>query len=274
MHTVDSHGAKIPALGFGTFRLDHDDALRMVTAALDIGYRHIDTAQLYGNEASVGEALAGASVSRDEVFLTTKVWIDKFHDGPLQRSVEGSLKKLRVDAVDLLLLHWPNPQVPLRETLRALCEVKRSGMARHIGVSNFTVALLAEVAAQCEEPIVANQVEYHPRLSQAPVLERLRADGVSLTAYSPLAQGALVDDEVLGAIGAAHGKSASQVALRWLIQQEGVSAIPRTRTESRARANFEIFDFALSDDEMARVGALARPDGRVVNPGIAPRWDT
>lgn len=273
IHTVDRLGASIPALGFGTFRLDGPSARRMVEHALSLGYRHIDTAQLYKNEADVGAALAASSVPRQDIFLTTKVWIDKFEPKDLKRSVEISLQKLGTEP-DLLLLHWPNPRIPLESTLPALAEVKRQGLARHIGVSNFTVALLQEATRLCPEPLVTNQVEYHPYLDQGPVLEACQQHGMSLTAYSPLAQGKLLDDPALTAIGRHHGKSAAQVALRWLFQQPGVISIPRTSSEENAQANLDILDFSLSDEEMAAIDDLKRPDGRVVNPPIAPHWDT
>lgn len=276
MWTVTARDAQIPALGFGTFTLVPDDCRRMVRAALDMGYRHIDTAQIYENEAAVGEALAEAGVARHDLWLTTKVWVSAFRDGDLQRSVDESLQRLRVDHVDLLLLHWPNPEVELAETLGAIAAVKRAGKARHIGISNFTVALTEQAVALSPEPLVTNQVEYHPYLNQDPVLAAARGHGMAVTAYSPIAQGAIMGDPVLKDIGAAHGgRSEVQVALRWLIQQDGVCAIPRTRSEDHARSNLDIFDFELSADEMAAIKALQRPDGRQISPdGLAPKWDT
>jgi 2,5-diketo-D-gluconate reductase B len=216
MDVVNAHGAVIPKLGFGTFPLKNDDARRMVAHALNAGYRHIDTAQMYGNESEVGEAIAiaNASVQREDVFLTTKVWPDNFGDGPLQKSVEESLTKLRVDAVDLLLLHWPKFDRPLDETVRALNAVHRAGLARNIGVSNFTVTLISDAWAATEVPLVNNQVEYHPYVNQGPVLNVVRERGMSLTAYMPNARGTVFDDETLRAIGDPHGKTPGQVALR------------------------------------------------------------
>lgn len=274
MDVAKAHGAAIPKLGFGTFPLKDDDARRMVAHALKAGYRHIDTAQMYANEAEVGEAIANAEVPRDEIFLTTKVWPDNFGDGPLQTSVEESLAKLRVDAVDLLLLHWPKFDRPLDETVRALNAVQRAGMARHIGVSNFTAALLGEAWAVTEVPLANNQVEYHPYLNQGPVLEVVRDRGMTLTAYMPNARGKVFEDETLREIGAPHGKTPGQVALRWLYQQDGVVAIPRTASEAHADENIGILDFALSNDEVKQIDALAQPDGRLLNPpGLAPTWD-
>lgn len=273
MHYVEAHGARIPALGLGTFRLEGAVARRMVGYALALGYRHIDTAQMYGNEAEVGQGVADSAVPRDQIWLTTKIWPDDYGDGPLQRAAELSVRRLRTEP-DVLLLHWPNPRVPLAETIGALNDVQRRGLTRHIGISNCPVALIRESVALSEAPLILNQVEYHPYLSQRAVLAELRRHGMALTAYSPIAQGRVFGDPVLERIGARHGKNPGQVALRWLIQQDGVSAIPRSSRESQAKANFEIFDFELSDGEMAEIAGLARPDGRVVNPaGFAPAWD-
>jgi 2,5-diketo-D-gluconate reductase B len=245
----------------------------MVGYALAMGYRHIDTAQMYGNESEVGRALVASGIAREEVFITTKIWPDSFRNGDLQDAAPRSLERLGLDAVDLLLLHWPNPMVPLAETIGALNEVAAQGLARHIGISNFTRALLAEAVALSERPLVANQVEYHPFLDQSALLERLREQGMALIAYSPLAQGAVFRDPSLKAIAEAHGRTPGQVALRWLIQQPGVAAIPRSSKPERAAENLAVFDFALSDQEMATISALSRPGGRLVDPGIAPAWD-
>jgi diketogulonate reductase-like aldo/keto reductase len=273
MHHVEAHGARIPALGFGTFRLEGSVARRMVGYALSIGYRHIDTAQMYGNEAEVGEAIEASAVARDEIWLTTKIWPDNYGNGPLQRAAEQSVRRLRTEP-DLLLLHWPNPRVPLAETVGALNDAKRRGLTRHIGISNCPRALIRDSVALSAAPLILNQVEYHPFLSQRAVLEELRAHGMALTAYSPIAQGRVFDDPTLAQIGRRHGKNPGQVALRWLIQQERVAAIPRSSREANAKANLAIFDFALSADEMAEIAALAKPGRRFVNPaGMAPQWD-
>jgi diketogulonate reductase-like aldo/keto reductase len=273
MIQVETQDVRIPALGLGTWQLDGEVARRMVGYALGLGYRHIDTAQMYGNEAEVGAAIAESPVPRDQIWLTTKIWPDNFRAGPLQRAAEESVRRLGTEP-DLLLLHWPNAGVPLQETIGALNEVKRRGLARNIGISNFTVALIREALALSREPLVANQIEYHPYLSQAAVLAELRARGMALIAYSPLAKGRVLPDQTLARIGERHGKSVGQVALRWLIQQDGVAAIPRSSREAGAKANLEIFDFDLSEAEMAEIFALAHPGGRQVEmPGFAPRWD-
>jgi diketogulonate reductase-like aldo/keto reductase len=261
---VRSGDVLIPALGFGTWQLDDGTAQPLVEQALEIGYRHIDTAQIYRNERDVGAGIAASGIKRDDIFLTTKVWIDHFADGPLQTSVERSLEKLKVDHVDLLLLHWPKPDVPLAETIAALNEVKERGLTRAIGVSNFPSAVLAQAQKLSKAPLATDQVEYHPYLSQKTLIAAAHAAGTSITAWSPLAQGKVAEDPVLIAIGQAHGKTPGQVTLRWLIQQ-GVIAIPRTKTPARVVENFDILDFELTDVEMASVFALARPDGRLGN---------
>ncbi|MEK0084576.1 aldo/keto reductase [Benzoatithermus flavus] len=274
MHKVNGNGAPIPALGFGTWELRDAQARHMVEAALEIGYRHIDTAQMYGNEAEVGAALRASGLKRDELFVTTKIWPDRFRSGDLQRSVVESLEKLQLDAVDLLLLHWPNPDVPLPETMVALNDCAERGWARHIGVSNFTAAMLVEAMRLSSHPLATNQVEYHPFLSQRTVLEACRTNGMALTAYCPLARGRVFEDPTLARIAQRHGKTAGQVALRWLVQQEGVVAIPRSSRVEHARANFQIFDFSLSEPEMVEIAALGKPEGRIVAVGgSVPAWD-
>jgi diketogulonate reductase-like aldo/keto reductase len=259
---VRSGDVLMPALGFGTWQLDNGTAVPLVEKALEVGYRHIDTAQIYRNERDVGAAIRNSGIKRDEIFLTTKVWIDHFADGDLQRSAEKSLEKLGVDHVDLLLLHWPKPDVPLAQTLKALNEVRSRGLTRAIGLSNFPSALLEEAAQLSEAPIATDQVEYHPYLSLKTLIAKAHALGTSITAWSPLAQGKVAQDPTLIEIGRAHGKTPGQVTLRWLIQQ-GVIAIPRTSNPARIAENFDILDFSLTDEEMTRIHGLARPDGRL-----------
>jgi 2,5-diketo-D-gluconate reductase B len=273
MHNVTANGASIPALGFGTWALPDDRVQPLVEHALSVGYRHLDTAQMYGNEAAVGAGLKASGLERDQVFLTTKIWPDNFAEADFRRAADERLRLLGVDRLDLLLLHWPSKTVPLAETIRALNAVKEAGQTRHIGVSNFTTKLIDEAVRLSAAPLVTDQVEYHPFLSQAKVMAKLAEQGMSLTAYCPLARGKVVDDPVLSEIGRAHGKSATQVALRWLVQQEGVIAIPRSSSEARIEANLQVFDFELSAAEMARVHGLGSPDGRVVAIAVAPEWD-
>lgn len=240
---VDANGAVIPSIGLGTWELRGRACARLVEQALRLGYRHIDTAQIYENERDVGDGLRASGVKRDDVFVTTKVWTTHFAPNDLERSAKESLNKLRLTDVDLLLLHWPNPRVPLKETLGALAHAKQLGLARHIGVSNFTVALIEEAVAACPEPLVCDQVEFHPYLDQAKVLDACGRNGMALVAYSPVAKGRIRSDQTLGEIGQAHGKTAAQVCLRWLVQQN-VAAIPRT---SRVERLSEISTFSTSN---------------------------
>src|SRR6202048_2968981 len=268
---VEANGAKIPAIGLGTWELRGRACARLVEQALRLGYRHIDTAQVYENEREVGEGLRAARVRREEVFVTTKVWTTHFAPNELERSAKESLTKLRLSEVDLLLLHWPNPHVPLAETLGALAHVKKLGMARHIGVSNFTVALIEEARALCPEHLVRVQVEYHPYLDQTRVLDACARHSMALVAYSPVAEGRIETDETLARIGAKHGKTAAQVCLRWLVQQN-VAAIPRTSRIERLSENIEIFDFGLSDDDMRQISAMGSATGRPTDFGFVPTW--
>ncbi len=270
---LDVHGAKMPKLGFGTWQLEGEDAADGVQEALKIGYRHIDTAQIYKNEAEVGDGLWRGGVPREDIFLTTKVWMDQFRSGDLERSARESLDRLKTDYVDLLLLHWPVEEVPLEETIQALNAVQKAGLARHIGVSNFTTKWLGEAVAVSEVPLAFNQVEYHPFLDQDPVLTALRGYSMGLTAYSPLAQGKVFDEPVLTEIAAAHGVSPAQITLKWLIDQDSVSAIPRSSSKEHIRSNFEIFDIDLSDEETRRISDLRSSTGRIIDPSWAPAWD-
>lgn len=274
MFNVTANGASIPALGFGTFRIPGPDVLRIVPHALKAGFRHIDTAQIYGNEGEVGEAIVNSGVARNDVFLTTKVWVENYRHDAFLASVDESLKKLRTDHVDLLLLHWPNEAVPLAEQIGALNEVRKAGKVRHIGVSNFNRNLMAQSVALSEAPIVTNQIEYHPYLNQDAVIEAAREAGMAVTGYYGMADGKVFSDPVLKDIAAGHGKSVAQIVLRWLVQQEGVIALSKTVSEARVAENVAIFDFALSDEEMATIRARAVAGGRIVSPdGLAPVWD-
>ena len=270
--TIKAGGAEIPLLGFGTWMLESDDARRMTAAAIDIGYRHIDTAWIYRNEAAVGQGLRDSGVARDDVFVTTKIWVQHFRDGDLQRQAEESAQSLGFTP-DLLLLHWPKSTPPMAETIRALNDAKERGLTRHIGVTNFPSAQFRQAAALSEAPLITNQVEHHPYLAIDTLKAVARDLGSSITAWSPLAQGKIADDDVLAGIARAHGKTPGQVTLRWLIQN-GVIAIPRTTKESRAKENFNVFDFTLSADEIARIDGLARADGRLgdwIDPEF--QWD-
>lgn len=274
MQTVNANGAHIPQLGFGTFRMPENDVLSILPKALQAGFNHVDTAQIYENEAAVGKAIRQSAVVRENIFLTTKVWVANYAKAAFAASVEESLRKLKTDHVDLLLLHWPNDAVPLDVQIAELNAVRERGLTRHIGVSNFNTALMAEAVRLSPAPLATNQVEYHPFLDQTKVREAAETYGMALTAYFAMADGKVPAAPVLKEIGAAHGKSAAQVALRWLIQQPDVVALTKTVTEARLAENLAIFDFALTPDEMKRIHALARSDGRIVSPdGLAPAWD-
>ena len=259
---VEANGARIPAIGLGTWELSGRPAARVIEQALRLGYRHIDTAQAYDNEREVGDGMRASGVRRDDVFLTTKVWTNHFAPNDLERSVKESLARL----------HWPNSHVPLAETLGALSHAKTMGLTRHIGVSNFTVALIEQAVALSPEPLVCNQVEYHPYLDQAKVRAACDQHGLALVAYSPIAKGRIKTDQTLAELGRAHRKTPAQVCLRWLLQQN-VAAIPRTMRVERLSENIDVFDFELSDDEMGRIASLANPGGRLTDFGFAPKWD-
>lgn len=275
MQIINANGAAIPALGFGTFRLDESQVAAVLPRALQVGFRHIDTAQIYQNEYGVGAALQHSGVPRADIFLTTKVWVTEFAPKRFRASVEESLRRLQTDYVDLLLLHWPEgSNVPREAQIAGLNDVRAKGMTRHIGVSNYSSAQMSEAAALSKAPLVTNQVEYHPWLSQSAVLARARELGMSVTAYYAMADGRSVKDPLLQEIGQRHGKSAAQVTLRWLLQQQNVVALSKTARPDRLEENFSVFDFALSEDEMNAIFALAEPQGRIVSPAnLAPQWD-
>jgi 2,5-diketo-D-gluconate reductase B len=272
--SVTAKHAKIPLLGLGTWDLRGRTCARMVEAALRLGYRAIDTAEMYDNEREVGEGLHASGVKRGDVFVTTKVWPSHFAPRELERAARDSLNRLHLREVDLLLLHWPNPQIPLADTLGALCKVKRDGLARHIGVSNFTVKLVEQAVRLSTEPLVCNQIECHPFLDQSKVIGACRKHGMAVIAYSPIARGGARNDKLLARIGAAHRKTAAQVCLRYLVQQD-IAVIPRTSKEQRLAENAAIFDFALSVAEMKEIAGLTRRDGRVVDWSYSGRmqWD-
>ena len=271
--TLKAHGAEIPAIGFGTSGLGYIRAEHIATA-LKAGYRHIDTARKYGTEPAVGEGIRASGIARREIFVCTKVSHENLHAGDFARSVDESLKALGVDYVDLLLVHWPEKNTPLAETMAALARAKRQGLARHVGVANFNIAMLDEAIRLCPEPLVTLQAECHPYLDQTKVIAACRERGLALTAYCPLARGRLQGDEALTEIGQRYGKSCAQVALRWLMQQNIIAAIPRSSNAARIAENISVFDFELDEEDMRRIGALKRPDGRTANPvGRAPVWD-
>jgi 2,5-diketo-D-gluconate reductase B len=270
---LSAQGATIPAIGFGTSQLG--DCAEIVATALKLGYRHIDTAWKYGSEQGVGEGIRASGVPRREIFLCTKVSHEYLRAADFARSVEESLRNLQVDYVDLLHVHWPTvDNIPLAETMGALAKARRDGFARHIGVANFNIALLEEALRLCPEPLVSLQAECHPYLDQSKVLAYCRKAGLIFTAYCPLARGRLFKDPVLTDIANRKGKTIAQIALRWLMQQGNIAAIPRSSNPKHIAESLEVFDFELTDDEMRKIFALKRPDGRIANPkGRAPAWD-
>lgn len=261
----------VPALGIGTWQLKGDACRKALAEALSVGYRHIDTAQAYGNEAEVGEALAGSGIPREELFLTTKVWREHLDERGVKDSFDASLERLGLDYVDLLLIHWDDDSVPMEETLSAMDDLRDRGKVKHVGVSNFTVPKLQQARKASRSPIFANQIEYHPFLGQNPIRAYCREHDILVTAYCPIARGEVTDNTVLREIADTHGKSNVQVTLRWLLQQDQVMAIPKSEDPSHIRDNFDIFDFELSSVEMDRIFALDRNE-RLIDPEFAPDW--
>jgi diketogulonate reductase-like aldo/keto reductase len=270
MQYVEANGARIPALGLGTW--DLHGAAEIVEQTLRLGYRYIDTAEMYGTGTEVGEGLRASGVARDEVFVTTKVWPDHLAPAALERAAKASLARLGLADVNLLLIHWPNPRIPLADTIGALCRMKVMGLTRNIGVSNFTVPLIEEAVRLSTEPLVTNQIEWHPFLDQSKVVAACRRHGLSVTAYSPIARGRAGNDATLDTIGARHGKSGAQVSLRFLLQ-EGAIAVPRTSRRERLAENLGVFDFKLDAAEMEEIRGLGGETGRVVDWSGAPEWD-
>jgi 2,5-diketo-D-gluconate reductase B len=276
MNVVAANGAKIPVIGLGTMTLMDAVCIEAVETALRLGYRHIDTAERYRNETEVGEGLRRGlranGLAREDVFVTTKVFHDRLAAADFERSLDQSLRNLELSWVDLLLIHWPNPKVPLKETLDLLCKARRDGRAKHVGVANFTTSLLQDAVKLASEPLVTNQIEVHPFIDQDKVLAACRVHGLAVTAYCPLARGKVPGNDVLARIGRAHGKTSAQIALRYLVQQ-GIIPIPRTSNPDHLAANLATFDFTLSDVEMTEIAGLKHTGLRVVNPPHAPRWD-
>lgn len=274
MKIIQAGGARIPAIGLGTYRLEGSTATEMVAHAIDLGYRHIDTARMYANEREVGEGIRRSGARRDDLFVTTKVWRGDIAKGDLQRSAEAAVEALGIGPVDLLLIHWPNADIPLEDSIEALNDTVARGLTKHIGVANFTSAMLDEAAAMSENPIVCNQVEFHPFLSQDAILDACRRHGMALVAYSPIGQGkTLLHDRTIAAIAGKHGRTPAQVALRWEIQQEAVAAIPRTSNPDRLAENLDVFGFELSEEETRDIAGLSKRRARLVNPDFAPNWD-
>jgi 2,5-diketo-D-gluconate reductase B len=268
--TLAVQGATIPKLGLGTWQLTGSDCVVAVRDALELGYDHIDTARAYGNEQQVGQGLHDSGRNRGEVFLTTKLWYTELSAVGVHDQLERSLRDLRTEYVDLLLIHWPSRRVPLAETLGAMLDAREAGRARHLGVSNFPSTLLRE--ALHHAPLICDQVEYHPFLGQPHLLGVARERDLLVTAFSPLAQGAALRDPVIRDIGEAHGRSPAQVVLRWLLDQPNVAAVPKAASHEHRAANLAVFDFELTDEQRGRIAGLER-GLRTIDPSWAPDWD-
>jgi len=275
MLNVNVGNAAIPAIGFGTYGMSAADVYRLIPAALGAGFRHIDTAQIYRNEGEIGECVAASGIPRSEIFLTTKVWVSNYSERLFEASVNESLRKLKTDYIDLLLLHWPGSDVPLAEQIAGLNAVARAGKVKHIGVSNFNRALMTEAIGLSAAPLVTNQFEYHPYLNQSRLIESTLQAGLAVTGYCGMAIGRVFSDPTLKEIAARHGKTIAQIVLRWLVQQRGIVALSRTTRIDRLAQNLTVFDFELDGADMAAIHSLAIADSRIVDPpGLAPLWDS
>lgn len=274
MKILEANGANIPALGFGTWPLVGDECAEMVGKALDTGYRHIDTAAKYENESEVGQGIGSSDMLREDIFLTSKVWPTNIAEGDLQRSIEASLEKLNTPYLDLALIHWPSKTVPMRESIKALNEVKSRGLAKNIGISNFTNAMIDEAVALSEHPLACNQVENHPYLDQSEMRNNCARHGLALIAYCPLSRGGdLFDKDAIVAAANNHSKTPAQIVLRWHVQHDGAGAIPKTATPSRLLENLNIFDFELSSNELAAISAYTSANNRICDFDFSPKWD-
>lgn len=267
-------GGSIPAIGFGTSPMTGGMSADVVETALKAGYRHIDTGRKYGTEGAVGEGMRASGLKRDDIFVVTKVSHENLRPADFARSVDESLKALKLDTIDLLMIHWPNPEIPLDIVMPSLAKAKREGLARHIGVANFNTTLLDQAIKLCDEPLSVLQAEYHPYLDQTKLLAAVRKHGLVFVAHCPLARGRLFADPVLLDIAKARGRGVAQVALRWLIQQN-IVPIPFSSKPERIADNFGVFDFTLTDDDMKKIAALKRPNGRIANPveRVTGGWD-
>ncbi|EON91405.1 2,5-diketo-D-gluconic acid reductase B [Marinobacter lipolyticus SM19] len=264
----------LPKIGMGTFRLKGNDARDAVKSALSLGYRHIDTAQVYENEAEVGDGIVSSGIPRREIFLTTKIWHDKLHASDLINSLHDSLARLKTDHVDLALIHWPSPgnDVPMSEYLGALRDAQREGLTNHIGISNFTCAQMDQAREILEDtPIFTNQVEVHPFLNNRKVIEHAKKLGIIVTGYMPLAVGKVMEDDTLIRIGSRHNASPAQIAIAWALAR-GVVPIPSSTRPKHQKANLDALKVELNADDIRAIDELDRGD-RLANPEFAPDWD-
>ena len=273
METITTGGLAMPKLGLGTWGMTGAECRAAVESALELGYRHIDTAQMYGNEDAIGAALQASQVPRSDLHITTKVWWTDLSPPAMRRAMEQSLAALRTDYVDLYLIHWPAPDMDLPRVLETLMALRQEGKTKQIGVSNFTVGLLRRAVEEVGAPIVCDQVEYHVLLDQSAVLSYARSKGLAVTAYAPLAKGRLADHPALAAIARKHGATPAQVALKWLLHQDGVAAIPKAARRESQRANLDALRLQLDDEDRAAIARLPK-DQRFVSPTFAPEWDS
>src|SRR6201995_199761 len=258
MEAFETQGIRLPRLGLGTFRMQGDVCRAAVESALALGYRHIDTAEMYANEDAIGAAIASSGVPRGELHVTTKVWNENLAPDAMRRAFDTSLKKLRLDVVDLYLVHWPKPGMHLPSMFETLIRLKEEGRTRAIGVANFNIALLKTVVEELKAPIACNQIEYHVMLDQSKVKQYLNSKSIPLVAYCPLAQGRAASDETLLAIGKKHNVSAAQVALKWLLDQNGVAAIPKASRRESQKANWDALSVKLDDDDRRKIASLPK----------------
>jgi 2,5-diketo-D-gluconate reductase B len=272
MESLQTQGISLPRLGLGTFRLQGDACRAAVESALGLGYRHIDTAEMYANEEAIGPAIAASGVARKELHVTTKVWNENLAPDAIRKAFDTSLKKLKLDHVDLYLVHWPSPDMKLPVVLETLMKLKQEGRTRAIGVANFNIALLKQAVEEIKAPIACNQIEYHVLLDQTPIRKYMAAKSIPLVAYCPLAQGRAASNEALVAIGKKHNASAAQVALKWLLDQDGVAAIPKASRAESQKANLGALNVKLDDDDRKAIASLPK-DQRFVKPGFSPVWD-
>jgi 2,5-diketo-D-gluconate reductase B len=272
MDHLQTQGISLPRLGLGTYRMQGDVCRAAVESALGLGYRHIDTAEMYDNEEAIGAAIAASRVARKDLHVTTKVWNENLAPDAIRKAFDTSLKKLKLDHVDLYLVHWPAKTMNLPAMFETLLRLKQEGRTRAIGVANFNIALLKTVVEEIKAPIACNQIEYHVMLDQTPVRKYLAAKSIPLVAYCPLAQGRAASNETLAAIGRKHGASAAQVALKWLLDQDGVAAIPKASRAESQQANLDALNVGLDDEDIKAIASLPK-DQRCVNPGFAPAWD-
>jgi 2,5-diketo-D-gluconate reductase B len=272
MENLQTQGISLPRLGLGTFRMQGEVCRAAVESALGLGYRHIDTAEMYGNEEAIGAAIAASGIARKDLHVTTKVWNENLAPDAMRKAFDTSLKKLRLDKIDLYLVHWPAPKMNLPAMFETLVKLKEEGRTRAVGVANFNIALLKTVVEEIKAPIACNQVEYHVMLDQTPLRKYMRAKSIPLVAYCPLAQGRAASNETLTAIGRKHGASAAQVALKWLLDQDDVAAIPKASRAESQKANLGALNVGLDDEDLQAIAGLPK-DKRFVNPGFSPKWD-